>query len=249
MPHRPKRHFHDLLELLHARLLEMGGEAEELVCRAAWAVVERDSGALEGIKEGDARVDALELEVDERALELLALQQPMARDLRQIVATLKISNDLERVGDHAVKVANAGRQLLRHPPIPDLPQLEEMVRLSLEMLSDALRAYTLRDVETARAVRARDDAVDDLRTAIHRILVSHMLEDPRRISPALELIHISQSMERVADLATNIAEEIVFLVEGQVIRHLPEVEAGSTPPASGSPAPGSSASSFPPPGS
>jgi phosphate transport system protein len=224
MPHPPKRHFHDLLDTLHARLLEMAGEAEDLLRRSTWAVVNRDPAALAPIKEGDARVDALELEVDERALELLALQQPMAKDLRQIVATLKISNDLERVGDHAVKVANAGRQVLSHPPIPDLPQVEEMVRLSLEMLSDALRAYTLRDTDMAREVRARDDAVDDLRTAIHRILVSHMLEDPRRITPALELIHISQSLERVADLATNISEEVVFLVEGQVIRHLPEAE-------------------------
>lgn len=227
MPHSPKRRFHDLLDTLQARLLEMAGEAEDLLRRAAWAVVNRDPDSLAAIREGDARVDELELEVDERALELLALQQPLAKDLRQIVATLKISNDLERVGDHAVKVANAGRQVLSYPPIPDLPQVEEMVRLSMEMLSDALRAYTTRDAAMAREVRARDDAVDDLRTAIHRILVSHMLEDPRRITPALELIHISQSLERVADLATNISEEIVFLVEGQVIRHLPEAEVPS----------------------
>lgn len=240
MPQSFKRHFHDRLDELHACLLEMAGEAEALVKEAAWAVVDRDHGRLEGVREGDARVDALELEVDERALELLALQQPMAKDLRQIVATLKIANDLERVGDHAVKIANAGRQVLAHPPIPDLPQIEEMVRMSLGMLSDALRAYTVRDAELAREVRARDDGVDNLRTASHRILVSHMLEDPRRITPALELIHVTQSLERVADLATNIGEETVFLVEGQVIRHLPEEE---TAPAPGT-APGREAEAF-----
>jgi len=222
MPNRPLRHFHALLELLHARLLEMAGEAEKLLHRATQGVLLRDPALLEPIEAGDARVDALELDVDERALELLALQQPMAKDLRQIVATLKISNDLERVGDHAVRIARSGLEVLRHSPIPDLPQLEEMVRMSQGMLSDALGAYSLRDTVVARELRIRDRAVDQLRSNVQRLLVAHMLEDPRRITPALELIRISQSLERVADLSTNIAEEIVFQVEGQVIRHLPE---------------------------
>lgn len=217
---RPR--FEDLLNHLQARLLEMAGEAEGLLEMAMGGLLERDATRLARVKEGDQVVDALELEVDERAMELLALQQPMARDLRQILATLKISNDLERVGDHAVKVANASRRVLDHPPISDLPQLQEMSHLSREMLSDALRAWSDRDPAMARQVRLRDDRVDDLRTRCHRILISHMMEDPRRLTPALELIHVSQSLERVADLATNIAEETVFLVEGEVIRHGPE---------------------------
>lgn len=218
-PLAPKRHFHDLLDLLQARLLQMAGEAEALLAASVEALLTRDRQGLERVREGDARVDALELEVDERALELLALQQPMARDLRQIVATLKIANDLERVGDHAVKIAWAGTRILEVPAAPALPQIEEMARLSLAMLSDALRGFTARDTGTALEVRRRDDAVDALRSTAHRILVSHMLEDPRRISAALELLVVAQSLERVADLATNIAEETVFLVEGRVVRH------------------------------
>jgi phosphate transport system protein len=222
MPDRPQRHFHERLDDLQARLLEMAGEAEDLLDRATTALLSRDAGLAEEVRKGDTVIDQLELDVDERAIELLALQQPLARDLRQIVATLKISNDLERVGDHAVKVANATRSLAESPPFPEFPQLAEMVRVSRRMLSDSLKAYTRRDADEARRVRARDDHVDTLRDQMHRLLVSHMLEDPRRITPALEYIHVSQSLERVADLATNIAEETVFLVEGTVIRHLPE---------------------------
>jgi phosphate transport system protein len=222
-PHRSKRHFHERLDELQARLLEMAGEAEDLLGRAVEALVARDPSGLEQVLDGDAVVDALELDVDERALELLALQQPMARDLRQIVASLKIANDLERVGDHAVKIAGSGLRLLEFPAHPSLQQLEEMVLLSRGMLADSLRAFITRDTELAREVRIRDDRVDALRSSAHRILVSRMLEDPRRITAFLELLLVTQSLERVADLATNIAEETVFLVEGLVIRHLPEV--------------------------
>ena len=220
----PRRHFHELLDDLQARLLEMAGEAETQLALAMGALMARDREALVAARDSDARVDALELEVDEAALELLALQQPMAKDLRQIVATLKIANDLERVGDHAVKIAGAGLRMLESPAFPELPEITEMWGHSRSMLAEALRACTTRDAELARAVRARDHRVDSLRSTVHRILVSHMLEDPRRITASLELLLVSQSLERVADLATNIAEETVFLVEGQVIRHLPEAE-------------------------
>jgi phosphate transport system protein len=224
----PKRHFHDLLDLLQARLLEMAGEAEDLLRRSVEALLARDRTELARVREGDAKVDALELEVDERALELLALQQPLAKDLRQIVATLKVANDLERVGDHASKIAAAGLHMLELPTAPELPRIAEMAALSQAMLSDALRSWSTRDPELARETRARDDRVDALRSATHRVLVSHMLEDPRRITASLELLLVSQSLERVADLATNIAEETVFFVEGRVIRHLPE-EAAELP--------------------
>jgi phosphate transport system protein len=221
-PHAVRRHFHELLDDLQARLLEMAGAAEVQLGQAMEALLARDRARLEAARDGDTQVDAMELEVDEAALELLALQQPMAKDLRQIVATLKIANDLERVGDHAVKIAGAGLRMLEAPAFPELPEIVEMWGHSRSMLADALRACTTRDPELARAVRARDHRVDALRSTVHRILVSHMLEDPRRITASLELLLVSQSLERVADLSTNIAEETVFLVEGQVIRHLPE---------------------------
>lgn len=222
MPEHPKRRFHDLLDDLQALILEMAGEAESFLGRATDALLARDGAEARRIRADDEVIDQIELEVDERALELLALQQPMARDLRQIVATLKVANDLERVGDHAVKICNATRTLTDFPPVPDLPQLEEMVGMTRDMLADSLKAFTARDGDLAREVRVRDDQVDRFRDALNRLLVSHMLEDPRRITPALELILVSQSLERVADLATNIGEETVFLAEGTVIRHTPE---------------------------
>ncbi len=199
--------------------MAMAGAAEEAIDRSTRALLDRDAEAARAVWSGDEAIDRLELDVDERALELLALQQPMAGDLRRIVATLKISNDLERVGDHAAKIGRAVEALDHHPPVPHAPQLEEMIAVALGMLADALRAVSTKDPELAREVRGRDGRVNELRDSLHRILVTHMFEDPRRISPALELLLASQSLERVADLATNIAEEVVFLVEGTVIRH------------------------------
>jgi len=234
MNEQPRRRFHDLLEALQIGVLELAGASEAFIQKATDALLARDGERAASMTEEDAVVDHLELEVDERALELLALQQPIARDLRQVMAALKIANDLERVGDHAVKICHATATLAKYPPLPEMPELAEMVHAARRMLADALRAYTGRDPQLAREVRARDDKVDDLRNVIHRILVSRMLEDSRRVNPALELFLVIQSVERVADLATNIAEETVFLVEGTVIRHGPEslvteaVTSGST---------------------
>lgn len=203
-------------------VLELAGASEAFFQKATDALLSREGELAAAMTAEDAVIDHLELEVDERALELLALQQPFARDLRQVMAALKIANDLERVGDHAVKICHATASLSKYPPLPELPELAEMVLASRRMLADALRAYTSRDPRLSREVRARDDRVDELRNVIHRILVSRMLEDSRRVTPALELFLVIQSVERVADLATNIAEETVFLVEGTVIRHGPE---------------------------
>ncbi len=214
-----KRHFHDDLDALQDRLLEMAGLAEELVHRSVDAVLERDASLAEGVREKDKEIDSLEVEIDERVMELLALQQPMARDLRQIFTTLKISNDLERVGDHAVNIAGAARTLVELTVIPEIRELEEMASIGLGMLSDSLAAYVSRNPGTARMVCETDDQVDDLRDSLYRILVSHMLEEPRRISPALELLRVGQNIERIADLSTNISEDVVFLVTGRTIKH------------------------------
>lgn len=218
-----RRQFHERLEVLQSNLIEMAGAAEELVGQATTALLERDRELAERTRAADKHIDRLEVLIDEEALELLALQQPLARDLRQITATLKIANDLERVGDHAVKISKATKRLLEHPPIPNVPQLQEMVVEARRLLADALRAYVARDCRLARSIPVRDEEVDDLRDSLHRILVAQMMEDPNRLTPALQLILISQSLERVADLATNIAEETVFLVEGTVIRHDAEI--------------------------
>jgi phosphate transport system protein len=215
----PRRRFHDELDILQERLLEMAGIVEKLIHRASDAVLSRDGSAAEEVARRDDRVDELEMEIDERVIELLALQQPMASDLRQIVTTNKISNDLERMGDHAVNISKAAKRLTEAPPLPEIRELSEMAEITEGMVSDALASYVSRNPGTARMVCLTDDKVDDLRRSMYRILVTHMLEDPKRISGALELLLVSQNLERIADLATNISEDVVFLVEGRTIKH------------------------------
>lgn len=214
-----RRRFHDELDTLQERLLEMAGIVEQLIHRAAEAVLSRDGSAAEEVARRDDRVDELEMEIDDRVIELLALQQPMASDLRQIVTTNKISNDLERMGDHAVNISKAAKRLTDSPPLPEIRELSEMAEITEGMVSDALASYVSRNPGTARMVCLTDDKVDDLRRSMYRILVTHMLEDPKRLSGALELLLVSQNLERIADLATNISEDVVFLVEGRTIKH------------------------------
>jgi phosphate transport system protein len=219
MEQKSRRHFHDQLDTLQQRLMEMAGIVERIVARATTAVLDRDATVAASIIEEDGRVDDLEVEIDARVMELLALHQPMAGDLRQIVAANKTANDLERVGDHAVNMAKAARRMADSTPLPELRELREMVEITREMLGDSLAAYVSRNSGTARLVCATDDKVDNLRRSLFRILVTHMLEDPKRIGGALELLLVSQNLERVADLSTNIAEDVVFLVEGRTIKH------------------------------
>lgn len=217
--HKGRRHFRDELDALQGRLMEMAGIVERLVARAAEAVLERDPSVAEAIIEEDGRVDDLEVEIDTRVMELLALHQPMAGDLRQIVSTNKAANDLERMGDHAVNMAKAARRLAETSPLPDLRELREMVVIAREMLAESLASFVSRDAAKARVVCVTDDKVDNLRRSLFRILFTHMLEDPKRIGGALELLLVSQNLERIADLSTNIAEDVVFLVEGRTIKH------------------------------
>jgi phosphate transport system protein len=213
------RHFHEELEQLKARLVAMSGMAEEAVRAAVTALLERDTAMAEWVVDRDNDLDELELAVDDAAINLLALQQPMARDLRFIAAAMKISNDLERVGDHAVNIAEELEYLMQTPPFPQPAELEEMARISTEMLSDALNAFILGDSALARAVVTRDDRVDELHENNFRVLLTHMMEDPRKITAGMDLLLVSGNLERIADLATNIAEEVVFLVEGRTIKH------------------------------
>lgn len=175
MEQKSRRHFHDQLDTLQQRLMEMAGIVERNVGRATQAVLDRDPTQAEGVIEEDGRVDDLEVEIDARVMELLALHQPMASDLRQIVAANKTANDLERVGDHAVNMAKAARRLADTHPLPELRELREMVEISREMLGDSLAAYVSRNSGTARLVCITDDKVDNLRRSLFRILVTHML--------------------------------------------------------------------------
>ena len=213
------RHFHDELAQLKSRMLEMSSLAEDLVKLSVEALLERDLSKADAVILADREVDALEMEIDDACIHLLALQQPMARDLRLITMAMKIANDLERVGDHAVNIAQAVKFLVDQPPFAQFPEIEEMARLSRAMLSEALDDFVRGDSTHAREVCRADDRVDALHDSLFRILLTHMMEDPRRIGPALSLVLVSRNLERIADLATNVAEDVVFLVEGRTIKH------------------------------
>lgn len=216
---RTKRHFHEELDSLQARLMEMAGLVEDLVTRAVEAFLQRDMEAVKRIKADDKRVDTMELEVDERAVALIALHQPVATDLRRILTTLKISNDIERVGDHAHNIAKAARRLGGNRPLREIPELAELAVLSERMLRDALAAFASRDSSLAREVCLRDDRVDDLKKSVQKLLTALMTEEPHTVRSALEYIRVAQQLERIGDLSTNISEEVVFLVEGTSIKH------------------------------
>ena len=213
------RHFHDELSHLKVRLLTMSGEAEAALGLAVEALLSRDASKAADVIANDRAIDAMEIEIEEQCVNLLALQQPMARDLRMVTSALKIANDLERVGDHAVNIAQSTQRLLQARPIAPEPELIEMARLAREMLSDALEAFIRGDAAGGREVCARDDKVDALHDSVFRILLTHMMEDPHTIGVGMDLFLVSRNLERVADLATNIGEDVVFLVEGKSIKH------------------------------
>jgi phosphate transport system protein len=214
------RHFHDQLDALKRTLIDMSEKAERLVELSVEALLEHDAGKAQAVIAGDKALDALEIEVEQAAIAMLALQQPMARDLRFIVAAIKVSSDIERVGDHGVNIAQSALRLIEMKSniTPD-PEIQDMARRSRSMLSDSLDALIRADGALGRAVCRADDAVDALQDSVFRILLTHMMESPTRISEAIELLLVGRNLERVADLATNIGEDAVYLAEGKQIKH------------------------------
>ena len=213
------RHFAEELDELKQRLLVMGGLAEERLRAAVHALVERDRALMTEVIRGDEAVNGLHLEIDDRCVKLLALHQPMAVDLRVIVAAFKINSDLERVGDLAVNVAEAAERYVTHAPVKPLIDLPRMAEMARQMLHDALDAFVSRDAEAAQRVLTRDDVLDGLKNQIFRELLTYMLGDPRKIEPGIDLILVSRHLERVGDHATNIAEDVIFIVEARDVRH------------------------------
>ena len=219
MTDRTIRHFDEELDQLKTRLLAMGGLAEDRVRAAVDGLVARAGTAADDVIAGDGPINELHIEIDERCFTLLALHQPMAVDLRSIVSAVKINTDLERVGDLAVNIAEAAKRYLRHPPVKELIDIPRMASIAQGMLHDALDAYVRRDLALARAVLDRDDALDGLKTQVFRELLTYMLQDPSTIEPALDLILISRHLERIGDHATNVAEDVIFMVSARDVRH------------------------------
>jgi phosphate transport system protein len=216
---RVTRHFEEELELLQQRLLSMGGLAEDRMGDSVKAVTHRDPALVERLLVGDEPINALHIEIDDRCFKLLALHQPMAADLRAIVAAVKINTDLERVGDLAVNIAEAAKRYLQHPPVKPLIDIPRMGDIAQRMLRDALDAFVRRDTQLAEAVLAADDTLDALKTQIFRELLTFMLSEPSTIEPSLDLILISRHLERIGDHATNIAEDVIFMVSARDVRH------------------------------
>jgi phosphate transport system protein len=214
-----RHHFEDELQALKNRLLTMGALVEERVHRAVKALMDRDQEEAERVIASDREVNDLQIEIDDRCLKLLALQQPMATDLRLITSAMKINADLERIGDQAVNVAENVLKLLPQPPLKPLIDIPRMADIAQRMTRDALDAFVRRDAVLARDVLRRDDEVDQLKDQVFRELLTYMMADPGTIQRALALILISRNIERIADHATNIAEDVIFLVEAKDVRH------------------------------
>ena len=214
-------HFREELDALQGRLLEMGGLAEERVRAAIQGLVTREPALFEKVLLGDEPINQLHIEVDNRCFRLLALHQPMATDLRAIVAAVKINTDLERVGDLAVNIAEAGTRYISHPPVKKLIDIPQMGDIAQSMLRDALDAFVKRDTRLAHEVLNEDDRLDSLKTQVFRDLLTYMLKDQSTVEPALDLILVSRHLERIGDHATNVAEDVIFMVSALDVRHHP----------------------------
>jgi phosphate transport system protein len=214
-----RHHFDAELQALKHQLLKMGALVEERVHEATQALIERKQETARRILGSDQEVNDLQIEIDDRCLRLLALQQPMASDLRLITAAMKINADLERIGDQAVNIAEQAVRVLAHPPLKPPTDIPRMAELAERMTRESLDAFVRKDAQLARSILARDDEVDQLKDQVFRVLLTYMMADPSTIEPALGLILISRHLERIADHATNIAEDVIFVVEAKDVRH------------------------------
>ncbi len=206
------------LELLKQKLLTMASHAETAVNEALQALQQRDTELAMRVKENDRAIDQYEVEIDDLVIQLLT-RAPLASNLRLVTIAMKISQDLERVGDEATKIAKRARDLAQEPPVKIVLDLPRMAQLALDMLKNALDAFVNRDSAAARAIIPRDKEVDALNKQVHNALAQHMVENPDTIARCLHLMVVSKSLERIADHATNVAEDVVFLYDGQDIRH------------------------------
>jgi phosphate transport system protein len=214
-----QRHFHEEMDALKQTVLAMGGLVEEQIRRVMIALLERDGDLAREVIERDTQVNAYDVEIDEKCVELLALYQPTAGDLRFITTAMKIVTDLERIGDQAVNIAQRALELNQEPQLKPYIDLPRMAEKAQRMVKESLDAYVGRDTALARRVCSEDAEVDALKEQIFRELLTFMMGDARTIARAIRLILISRFLERVADHATNIAEMVVYMVESKMVRH------------------------------
>jgi phosphate transport system protein len=216
---RTHRHFEGQQTELYEKMLQLGGLVEEAIARSVGALVDRNSELARQVIADDERIDQLELEIDELCIKLLALHQPIARDLRFIATAMKITPDLERIADHAVNISERALELNEEPPLKPLIDIPMMAIRAEEMVHRALDALVHADSAAARAVIAMDDELDGRMDQIFHELVASMLESPETITRALRLTFVAKTFERIGDIATNICEQIVYMAEAEVIKH------------------------------
>lgn len=214
-----KRHFSEELAGLNEKVLRMGGLAERMTHRSIQALVERNEEILNEVRAMEVQVNRLHLDIDENCLEILALRQPAAKDLRFIAAAMKINADLERIGDQAINISQRAESLLEVPPLKPLIDIPRMAEIAEGMLKESLDAFVNGDAELAYENILKDDSVDQLKDQVFRELLTYMISDPKTIPTAMDLILVSRHIERVADHATNICEDVIFMVKGKDVRH------------------------------
>ena len=212
-------HLEEGLDELKRKLLEMSGLVESAVYRSVLSLVEKDDDQAQQVLRNEARINQMEIEIDDLATRLLALQQPTAGDMRFITAAIKINNDLERMGDLAVNITERALSLMHEPVVRPLIDIPQMANLTESMVRKALDSFVKGDADLARSVLVSDDGVDDLRDVIYKELISFMQADPSSIPQALDLVFVARNLERIADHATNIAEDVLFMVQGVDVRH------------------------------
>lgn len=218
MEHSSKQ-FKDQLQEISEKILRLGGLTEEAIGKSVRALVDRDSELAREVLSGDGEIDRLELEIDDLCVEVMARNQPMARDLRFLATAMKITPDLERIADHAVNISERALELNEEPPLKALVDLPLMAMRAQQMVRGALDAFVRRDAQAAWSVIKMDDDLDRRMEQVFRVLLSHMIEDPRTITRALRMTFVAKYFERIGDQATNICEQIVYMSEARVIKH------------------------------
>lgn len=213
------RHFDEELSLLKQKLLFMASLAESMIYKAIKSLIEREDSLIQEVNKDEEKVNLLEIEIDELCLRLLALKQPMATDLRFITSAMKINGEVERIADMAVNITQCAAVLIKQPQLKPYIDIPRMADLAQKMVKDSLDSFIKQDVSLARSVLTRDDQIDALKDQIFRELLTFMIGDNSSIPRALELILVSRHLERIGDHATNIAEDVIYLVQGKDIRH------------------------------
>lgn len=208
------------LNILKEKIIEMAVLVESMIEKSIRGLLERDKNLLQEVIEKDEkRVNDMEIEIDDMGMKFIALYHPEAEALRTSLMILQINNDLERMGDEAVNICESSLFLIERPPVKPLIDIPRMAEITINMLKDSITSFVERKAELAKEICGRDDIVDSLRDQIHRELITYMMQDPSTIERSLHLLRIARSLERIADLSTNLCEDVIFMVKGKVIKH------------------------------